>query len=930
MKANTIFRIFILSTILTVCYPIHAQRLDQIVPESPAVRHGVLKNGMVYYICKIPKEKKSSFYVIQRTGSLVEQEDEHGLAHFVEHLVFCGTKNYKKHAIIDFVRSTGSEFGKDLNAGTGHEFTFYKFEDIAVRNDSVLDNCLLMLRDMMYEAEMNEEDIEKERNVIIEETLMRGDMENISLFEGTPFSFSVIGDTSNIRNCPAQKIRDFYHRWYQPQMQAIVVMHPSDVDTMLVKIKDIFEIIPRGDAEIPERLTLPTLEMPRISIEHDKYQEESTKIKLRLLQRPTDIPKNTIGYYLVNNVVSEYFFSISMTFHRLDSLGISCSISREKWNNSQIFEITARSDKENPLSVLRSFLSTVKSIRLFGLPDSISKKYYHEVVSPEIRGSIIEWKPVDSVLSEKDYQPSQETFLSAFSNPIFEKCKDHFLYGEPIIDSETENQIYSYFRKTIDAKEMQRMFNQFFTSSNHYYDITIPQSLSLNLTEEDVLEVIEDVDRIDAVPLILPVKKEERQPNANSFLSSEIIPGAISSDRRITDGSVREIILSNGVKVLINKVDSSEYGEFNAFRVGGYGLHDLKHKWMLGIIESCFEGKGRRISCLRESGHDQFHLSCIYDWEEDLKKIHTELVNTELDTALIRRKWAEEWNHERSEAGRFLRKISIPSDNVIQIVDSVPTSSDIAEILNIWKHHKSNYNDMVVAIDCITEEDSIIPLIQKYLGSLPSKREPLKLYNHYYFIQHDSVVVDSVVVDSLEHHKQGFLILGLFQERNLSYTSENFILHKTLEYLLKNHLVDFMRLKNGDIYSLAVDCDIRQFSHPHQVYKIMLALSPSKKDKIEQDMEDLIHEMAYGNIIEQRMIEDFITTLQAKGGYYPTGSKAVQLMDEIRQQGVVIDTRKMNLKEIITIDAVKGFLQNLLEKGNRYKYMMVPKVETLV
>lgn len=905
----------------------YAQRLDQIVPEAAAVKHGVLKNGMSYYICKIPKDKKSSFYVIQRTGSLVEREDERGLAHFVEHLVFNGTKNYKKHAIIDYVRSLGADFGKDLNAKTGHEYTAYQMENIAVRHDSVVDNCLLMLRDMMYDAELNDEDIEKERNVIVEEAMMRGDWEGASLLNGTPFSLPVIGDMAVIRHCPAQKVRDFYHRWYQPQMQAIVVMHHADTETMLSKVKNVFESVSRGSTGMPERIIIPTFAKPRVKINHDKLKKEGVKIELRLLLPHAEFPKNTIGYYLDADVFTDYSVPLSVTFQCLNSLGInSCGITKEKINNLPIFNITAMSDKGMPLSVLHAFLSTLKSVRLFGFPDSISHDFIKRSVAlSEKKDSLVEWHVQDSVLSGGDYQPDGQGDLFAFPNPIFEKCKRHFLYGEPILDSETERQINSYLGEVIDVKEMQRIFNQLFISSNHYYDITIPQHM--NLSEEEVLAVIKDVENTESAPLHLPVKQEEKQLVASHSLSSDIIPGEIVSDRRIADGAVREIVLSNGVTVLINKVNNAPCCEsFKAFRVGGYGLYDLKQQKMLNIIGFCLNGKINRIS-RSESSHDIFELSCIHDWEESLREIYKELTDTKLDTALLRKIWTEKWNDERSEKKRFLKNLLfIPSNNEIQFVDSVPTDADIAEILEIWKSHKSNYNGMVVAIDCLSEEDSIIPYIKKYLGSLPTKSEPARMYDYNYYISQDSIFIDTIPEYSPEQ-KQEVMVLCLFQEQNLSYTPENFVLHQAVESLFKNHLIDFIRLKNRDIYSPFVESQMEQFSHPSQSYRIILSFSPDKKEKIEKDMEELIHGMAYGDVIKQKMVDDFIMSLHINGGYQPNGSKAVRLMNEIKQQGVVIDTRKMNLKDVITIDALKRFLQNLLEKGHRYKSILIPKVE---
>lgn len=919
LSGRTFYKVFIF-ILCAMCQFVRAQNLNQIVPEASAVKYGVLENGMSYYICKIPKNQKSSFYAIQRTGSLVEQGDELGLSHFVEHLVFCGTKNYKKHTIIDFVRNIGSDFGKDLNAGTSHEYTFYNFENVPVWNDSVVDNCLLMLRDMMYNAELNDEDIEKERNVIVEEALLRGEEKEMPFYVNTPFSRPVIGDTAIIRNVPARKIREFYHHWYQPQMQAIVIMHSSDADIMLTKIKNIFESVPRGKTEIPKNIELPTFMEPHISIKHNEFgRNDRIVIKLQLLQqRQTNNPQNTIGNYLTDYVFAEKIgIPLMAVFNHLEKLGIKCNISTKKgWNNSQIFEITAYSEKGTPPFVLQSFLSTLKSIRYFGFPEYITKKYIEEdLVWVEKRDSL-KWLPTDSELSSNDYAPNG--FM--FPNPIFEKCKEHFLYGEPIIDSKTEKQISSYFRETIDAKIVQKIFNDIFISSSQNYDITVPQNSTLS--KESVLEMIDCMNNTDVKPLLLPNDENMKPQTDFTELLPDIVAGKVISDRRIADDSVREIILSNGIKVLINKSDS-ENSRLYAFRRGGYGLIDSAKIRKFNVIERSFDDKiYHNLTCYRKASHDIYEVESIYQWEKELKAFYQELTDTELDSVLISKKWVEEWNKSRSDFVVNYQKRFIPNNYITHLEDSVLTRSNLKEIREIWKNYKSNYNGMVVAIDCAIDEDSIIPHIKRYIGGLPFKSEPPRVFDYDYYIQYDSVLIDTVL-----NQKQNAITLSLFQERNFSYTPENFILHKAVKYLLQNSIIDSIRLKNGDIYSASVESDIDLFSHPHQSYTISLTFSPHKMGKIITDLKELIYEMAYGDGIAQQMIDNFVMSLYANGGYQPIGSKAVQMMNEIMQNGVVIDTRKMNFKKVVTIEAIKRFLQDLIEKGHHYKYVVVSKTK---
>ncbi len=166
MRKTFITLFVIIAAVITA----HGQTSEQIVPVDTAIRQGVLPNGMTYYVRKAKSRKHiGEFRLIQRTGSLVEEETELGMAHFLEHMMFKGTKHYPDNAIINFLRSIGVAFGPDVNARTSFENTQYILSAVPLTGESRIDSCLMILRDWSADAIIDQNALDAERNVIVEE-----------------------------------------------------------------------------------------------------------------------------------------------------------------------------------------------------------------------------------------------------------------------------------------------------------------------------------------------------------------------------------------------------------------------------------------------------------------------------------------------------------------------------------------------------------------------------------------------------------------------------------------------------------------------------------------------------------------------------------------------------------------------------------------
>ncbi len=238
-------------------------KAQQQLPQEPldtAIVTGVLDNGLTYYIRHNENPKgQADFYIAQKVGSILEDDNQRGLAHFLEHMCFNGTKNFPDKNIINWLESVGVKFGYNLNARTGIDETIYNISSVPVARKSVQDSCLLILHDWSCDVTLDPKEIDAERGVIHEEwrQSMVGSMRIIEklmpkVYPDNKYGERLpIGTMEVVDNFPPQAIVDYYHKWYRPDQQAIIVV--GDIDTKYIesKIKEIFSPIkmPENPAE---------------------------------------------------------------------------------------------------------------------------------------------------------------------------------------------------------------------------------------------------------------------------------------------------------------------------------------------------------------------------------------------------------------------------------------------------------------------------------------------------------------------------------------------------------------------------------------------------------------------------------------------------------------------------------------------------------
>ena len=315
MKARIVTIIFIL---IGKCFA-YAQE-EQIIPIDSCVKIGVLDNGLTYYIRynKFPA-KRADFYIAQKVGSILEEEHQRGLAHFLEHMCFNGTLNFPGKSLVEELEKKGIKFGVNLNASTSIDETVYNLTNIPVNREGIIDTALLVLHDWSGYVLLNEKDIDDERGVIREEwrtrntagqRVMEKTIENI--FPGSRYANRIpIGLMDVVDNFSYQALKDYYKKWYRPDLQAIIVVGDIDVEQVETKIKNLFSDIPLPENPAPrEEFDVPGNTEPIVSITTDpEIQQTNLSAYLKKEWLSASEKKNT-NYYetiLKENLVTAMF-----------------------------------------------------------------------------------------------------------------------------------------------------------------------------------------------------------------------------------------------------------------------------------------------------------------------------------------------------------------------------------------------------------------------------------------------------------------------------------------------------------------------------------------------------------------------------------------------------------------------------------------------
>lgn len=722
---------------LMVCGALAAQPgLTDKIPVDPSIKIGKLSNGLTYYIRKNSKpDKKVELRLAVNAGSILEDDDQQGLAHFIEHMAFNGSKNFKKNDIVSFLQSIGVEFGADLNAYTSFDETIYILP-IPTEKKENIEKGFQILEDWAGTIAFENAEIDKERGVVLEESrLGKGAEDRMfrvvypKMFEGSKYAQRLpIGKEDILKSFKYDVIKRFYREWYRPDLMAVLVVgdiDPAEAEKMIKahfeKLKNPSSERQRIDTEVPTRkksegLVVTDKEATNHVVEiHYSYKKTKDEI--------------TVGDYR-ESIVRNLF--TSMLSQRLQELTQKAdppfifggSFIGGYARGYEAFQSLAYLGKGGAEPAISALIQENERARKFGF-----------TASELDRTKKMLMKNMERSYNERDKTES--------ANLVDEYIR-HFLEKEPIPGIATE---YSYYKQYLDGivlDEVNAMAKKMLpaTTDNKLVVMSGPDKADFKLPSND--ELLAWVDKAAT----LNVKPYEEKAIAASLMEKTPIAGKVVSEKEIKELNVTEFTLSNGIKVLVKPTDfKNDQVVMGALRFGGQYLYDSKDRFnaefastvvtQMGAgqfspidLRKVLAGKSAsvtpRIGTLAESVNGQCSAT---DIETMLQLTHLYFTQPRKDDELFQ-------SFITKQQAMYQNMASDPQftfqDSVFHILyknhpwaPKVPKAENFAHIneqraLEIYKERFGNAAGFTFVFTGKFDLATIKPLLEIYLGSLPA------------------------------------------------------------------------------------------------------------------------------------------------------------------------------------------------------------------
>ncbi|HWV70644.1 MAG TPA: insulinase family protein [Pseudosphingobacterium sp.] len=705
---------------------------DKKLPLDSSVRMGTLPNGFSYFI-KTNKqpEKRATLYLANKVGSILEEENERGLAHFLEHMNFNGTKHYPENELIHYLERAGVKFGADLNAYTAFDETVYQLP-LPTDDTALWKNGMQIMRDWAADATLDSGEYEKERGVILEEKRLtqRASNRMQTQFWPTLFNFSryavrlPIGEEEVIRKADLQQIRNFYKKWYRPDLQALIVVGDVDIDRVEEEIKSLF-----GDLNVSK----DTQERPVYAIdlkpqegfvkatdkENAQYQVEFFfKREKQPLRYESDFKKE-----LINDLANSLLASrLQEVYRRNNQPYFSAQASAGPLiGNLEAFNIgislTPGKLKEGFISVWME----IERIKRFGFTDAELKEAKERVE-----------RSVELMVKEQDKMASTilaDTYLR------------YFLEGRVFMQTGTQASLILKYLPAVTLTDVSTFVNSYLAEADRTILVLGPDKDDVALPEQT------DVKAWMAVAAGQDLKRFEEETPKTTLLDHSLVPGKIVKKQEMEELGLRHWVLSNGMHIYVKPTNfkndevlflGSSPGGSSLYQDADYrsasnatafvvnsGLGKLNQNQLVKVLN----GKAVRVEpYIGERSEGFSGASSGKDLETALQMIHLYMAQARLDTArfsqILERSKTAMLNRVDDPARAFSDTISNVLGNYhirrkpadIEALNQI----DSTRLFQIFKERFSDAADFTFVFTGSVQPDSLQSMVEYYLGSLPA------------------------------------------------------------------------------------------------------------------------------------------------------------------------------------------------------------------
>lgn len=927
--------LFSLAVFLAVAAGMAAQEL----PYDPELRKGVLDNGMTYYIRHNAKpEGQAEFWIVHNVGAVQEEDSQQGLAHFLEHMAFNGTEHFPDEQLSEWCEGIGVKFGNDLNAFTTREYTCYNISNVPLVRESVVDSCLLILHDWSHYIALEGDEIDRERGVIIEE-LRRGEGAGTRLWRrSAPLLYgdtryatrNLIGYIDGLNGFSHSELRDFYNRWYRPDLQAVIIVGDFDVDAMEAKVREVMSGIPaREHPESKQRITLPENTEPLVGLFTDPEQLQTF---FNLYYKRAAVPfrdRSTRQGYRLALCDGMMMYALNLRLAELamrpDASFVSAFIAGDPLASfaADVLCLSANVREGELLRAFTELYTEMERVSRYGFTEA-----EFEAVKANFEGTV------------------QRTFDSRndrYSSELARGYRDNFLYNEPVMDARTRYETDMAIIGEITAEELNDYAKRQFADENQVLIAYAPEDAPGLPTVEELEEAM------------VRVRGAVLEENPEGAVVVPLMP----EDVRLKGARVKKTeegvfgstvwTLRNGVRVVVKPTDfMADQVCLYANMPGGLALLADEELLAVKMLESYLpqagvadldaallrrQLAGKSVSYRVATGFYTTGFSGMTspkDLETLFQLVYLFLTRPRFDegTFGVVMEQLREYYRNRADDPSFRYEQEVQET----LYGNSPrrpycTYDDIdgitlEQLQHVYHKLYGNSGQFTFYITGNVDEETLRPMVEKYLGSLPRAA-------HRAVWVDDGVRIPSGKVENrfaVKMEQPKVSVCTVFTGR-MPYTLENRLAMTMLGQLLEIRYTAVMREEKGGTYSVGVSGTVQHY--PVQQYRlsVMYETAPEKLDMLRPDVTAELARIAREGADEADLAK--VKEYLAKFGpeRFRSNWYWLSVLDDYYLNGNDSMTGYMEVIDGFTSDDFRELAVRILTDGNMVEVIMEPEPE---
>lgn len=904
------------------------------IDNDNTIRKGILPNGMTYYIRHNAQTKGvADFYIAQKVGSILEEKRQRGLAHFLEHMAFNGTKHFPGNTlqpgIVAWCESVGIKFGANLNAYTSVDQTVYNISAAPVTREGVIDSCLLILNDWSHELLLTDKEIDKERGVIEEEWRTRRSgmaMQRLSeqampvIYAGTKYSDCMpIGNIDIVRTFPYNDLRDYYSKWYRPDLQAIIVVGDINEDKIEEKIKKLFAKIPLpqnpahriyypiGNNEKMILYTATDKEQPTVNFTLYMKRDVTPKQERNTIQNYADDYKTNILRMAINDRLEELSRTKNAPF-------ISASVRSGNFflaSTKDAFELSGVLKEGKVIEAIQLLVGEVERARANGITIDELKRGKAEMLS----------------YAENDYNDRSNRRNGEF----VEQCVQNFLEETPIIEPEKELEIVRKLDKTVTIDDVNALAKTIITNQNQVVTMFGPDKNTFKMPTNSSIE-----------NAILKAQKQHYTPyKTQNTLTERLItklpkPGSIISERTYKYGYT-EFTLSNGLKVYVRPTNF-EPDEVNLklFSLGGKNIYpdsEMPNLTYLmagatigGVgqyndltLEKMLAGKTATVTPFIDNDtRGMAGTSNVKDTKTLLELVYLYFTQPRKDPQAFKNLMEQQQEfltnahvNPMLAYNDTLHKVAYATNRMASMDKEQLKRVNYNRIMHIYKELFANAANFKLILTGNININKLRPLLCQYIATLPSNntKETIGTY--------EPKLVDGKKT-YIFHKKQTTptAITTIVIKGKMEYNNRNELLMDAIGQLLRIVYTEKVREDKGGTYSVQVSGDLQHHPNDEALLRIAFQTDPQKYNDLIPIVYKELEKMATEGPSQQDLDKVKAYELKVYNQVLRMNNYWEYVLYTDLYNGIDVDTDFRYIVENMTCDDIRTTLRNLLNQNN--------------